>query len=594
MRISSFRIENYKSFANSGPVNLSSGMNIVTGQNNAGKTALLQALSLEFEWSEHRSLTTTTTDGITTPTRSLIEFEVDISGKELAELTQGVPDLRFSIPNNPGSGRPHPLGIATQGQFFDPINLRAVWDWIINRQNICFSLSRSNTAGSVAHSATRTPSHDLYPTESVTGYPTLIRTFGPTREMIFQIAHSAQPTDLGIAIWHLLSRQIYRFSAERFALGVAVVGTSTILVGNAANLPEVLNMLQPNPERFRKYVDLVRYVLPQVKWISIVSIPDNRLQINIWNIENTSMRSDLAIPLNESGTGIGQVLAIIYVAFASQQSRVLFIDEPQSFLHPGAARKLIEVLKSFPQHQYVVSTHSPSIISAADPVELLILRNEEGQSKIEVADARDSQVLKSFLDEIGAKLADVFGMDQVIWVEGPTEALALPCLVRKILSNGAAGTAVIAVRSTGDLEGKNAERIFRIYRDLTAKASLLPPSIAFVLDGESRTAEQKRNINSLSGGKAYFIPRRTFENYLLVPAAISAIANAIDGFTDGDTLAIETVEQYLETALSNESYWSPHAVPQEPTTANADLNGALLIASAPGDRQGVTGESPVQ
>jgi len=48
------------------------------------------------------------------------------------------------------------------------------------------------------------------------------------------------------------------------------------------------------------------------------------------------------VPLSESGTGVGQVLAILYVVFTSEYPRTIVIDEPQSFLHPGAVRKLFE------------------------------------------------------------------------------------------------------------------------------------------------------------------------------------------------------------------------------------------------------------
>jgi predicted ATPase len=45
------------------------------------------------------------------------------------------------------------------------------------------------------------------------------------------------------------------------------------------------------------------------------------------------------------------VLAILYVVMTSNHPQTIIIDEPQSFLHPGAVKKLIEVLKQYPQHQ---------------------------------------------------------------------------------------------------------------------------------------------------------------------------------------------------------------------------------------------------
>jgi len=58
MHISHFQLFNYKSFRDSGALEFKPGINIIVGANNAGKTALLEALSLDFENNPHRSLKT--------------------------------------------------------------------------------------------------------------------------------------------------------------------------------------------------------------------------------------------------------------------------------------------------------------------------------------------------------------------------------------------------------------------------------------------------------------------------------------------------------------------------------------------------------
>src|SRR5204862_1210440 len=84
------------------------------------------------------------------------------------------------------------------------------------------------------------------------------------------------------------------------------------------------------------------------------------VEVQVWQVDPVTERDDLAVSLNDSGTGVGQVIAILYVAVNSNAPRTIVIDEPNSFLHPGAARKLIEILKSDPlnQHQYIIATHS--------------------------------------------------------------------------------------------------------------------------------------------------------------------------------------------------------------------------------------------
>lgn len=63
--------------------------------------------------------------------------------------------------------------------------------------------------------------------------------------------------------------RIYLHRAERVHSGRCPMGSSPKLLPNCSNLPEVLNLLQSNPTDFRDFNDLVRYVLPQIRWVSV-------------------------------------------------------------------------------------------------------------------------------------------------------------------------------------------------------------------------------------------------------------------------------------------------------------------------------------
>jgi recombinational DNA repair ATPase RecF len=55
MRYRTFDIQNYKSFVASGTLTFSPGLNVVIGQNDVGKSTLLEALALNFPDIPHRS-----------------------------------------------------------------------------------------------------------------------------------------------------------------------------------------------------------------------------------------------------------------------------------------------------------------------------------------------------------------------------------------------------------------------------------------------------------------------------------------------------------------------------------------------------------
>ena len=246
---------------------------------------------------------------------------------------------------------------------------------------------------------------------------------------------------------NILRERIYFFRAERLNISQSTFGAQSALEPNASNLAQVLNVLQSsNPARFRRLNQHVSTIFPEIKGITIPPGPSgNQVQILVWSIDPETERQDLAIPLSESGTGIGQVLAMLYVVLTAEYPRTIIIDEPQSFLNPGAIRKLIEILKQYPQHQFIITTDSPEVVSMINPQTLFLLRKVEAETKIEQLDSTETQDQKLLLSEVGARLSDVFGADNILWVEGATEELCFPLIVEKALQRPLQGTKIIGV-----------------------------------------------------------------------------------------------------------------------------------------------------
>jgi hypothetical protein len=244
------------------------------------------------------------------------------------------------------------------------------------------------------------------------------------------------------------------------------------------------------------------------------------------------------------------------VVLTAKSPRTILIDEPQSFLHPGAVRKLVEFLKRYPQHQYIITTHSPEVVSVANPQTLLLLRKENTETVVEQRDSTDVQSQKLLLLEVGARLSDVFGADNILWVEGATEEQCFPFIVenihrilKKVQRKPLQGTKIVSLVSTGDLT-KHSDLVLQIYSRLSMAGGLIPPAIGIILDGEERTKEQKDSLTKrmkqltekgLAQGKVDFLPRRMYENYLLIPTAIAAIASS----EIGSPVESEQVEQLI-------------------------------------------------
>jgi len=189
---------------------------------------------------------------------------------------------------------------------------------------------------------------------------------------------------------------------------------------------------------------LVGTIFPGIKHVTVAPTPQGNLRVLVWTVDPESEREDLAVPLAEGGTGIGQVLAILYVVLTSPYPRTIVIDEPQSFLHPGAIRTLFDVLKELQrtrlEHQYVVMTHSPTVVTAAEPRTLLLVRKDGTESAIQPIDVEETASLRLFLSEIGARLSDVFGADSILWVEGATEESCFPLILARLGTRSPMGT----------------------------------------------------------------------------------------------------------------------------------------------------------
>jgi predicted ATPase len=553
MYISKLTVGNYKSFFETPELVFRPSFNFITGQNSSGKTALLEALSLDFSCVPHRSAITLPREGMLPQQVSEVNFSVTLSGKELRELLLMRGATRVYLPT---------LELRSDFAIAHHIDShRKLIEWFLSASSHTFTLRATKTAAGLNWSIPSLPSYGCYPTSTQPGTRGPFISFELTSDMQIRDEGSIMGdwnSDVGYSVGTRCAAYFYLFKAERFNVGRCNFGDREILLSNASNLPEVLNNLQGNPERFELFNTLVNKILPQVRRVSVLPVGQQQVEIRVWT--NDQGRIDLTRPLSECGTGVGQVLAILYVAVNSPYSRVILIDEPQSFLHPGAARKLMQVLRDYPQHQYICATHSATIISSTDPETITITRLRDDRSEVEQVDPGEPANLQTCLAEVGARLSDVFGADQILWVEGRTEESCFPIILRDLAGKSLMGTVIVGLRSTGELEGGDAERVADIYSRLSRAKSLMPPAVGFIFDQEGRTQEQQKDIIRRTGPTVKFLPRRMYENYLLEAGAISRVLSSLDG-EPADQYTAERVQALLDAESRRDENFRPLPVP---------------------------------
>lgn len=105
--------------------------------------------------------------------------------------------------------------------------------------------------------------------------------------------------------------------------------------------------------------------------------------------------------------------------------------------------------------------------------------------------------------------------------------------------------------------------MIEIYNQLSTSNALIPPAIGFVLDDEGRAEEQKLDIKNRSDGKAFFLPRRMYENYLLNPRGIADILNRFDT-SRAEPVTDAQVRELLDQKCDDAGYFCRHNHPKEP------------------------------
>ncbi|HEV2103384.1 MAG TPA: hypothetical protein VGR58_11460, partial [Candidatus Acidoferrum sp.] len=164
----------------------------------------------------------------------------------------------------------------------------------------------------------------------------------------------------------------------------------------------------------------------------------------------------------------------------------------------------------------------------------------------------------------------------IIWVEGQTEELCCPVLLKKVAQLPLAGTVFVGVKQVGDFEGHKAEKILEIYLRLSKAQALLPLTLGFLFDKECRSEAQQAAFKRRSDKLITLLPRRMYENYLLHADAIANVANSIDGFRKTPVEASEVSSMFRELQRDEELYCDRKA-PTETSNWLIEIDGAMVL-----------------
>ena len=523
MRITKVKLGNYVCFYNAPEFELGPGMNFVVGKNNSGKTALIDALRILNRRSPHRSdETIPEQDGNPTESED-VELEFEFARGTLTRML-----------------RPYGSTFLVGESQMGGVDLRLfpseVLQTLSDLTRIRFSV---NPYRLQLGDDPRT--FNVEPTDQVRFIEV-----GQDDDQTWSIYGSGEPmdrSDRDQTMWQLLLINfnfiVYRFEAQRLVEAHSSTRNELILNFNASNLAQVMDTARrKRTPRYNQLIYLVKQVFPDIREIEIEKFQESNgqneyLEVYISYYDPALERYDLRISLSGCGTGLAQVMAMLYVVVVSDDPRIIVIDEPQSFLHPEAIRKLLEIfqLPEYSHHQYILTTHSPTAIMSVPEKTMIMLERKNMTSHITTIDLDSNADLLRVLETVGTRPSDVFGMDKVIWVEGKTDVSCFPIIVRdkQIPLNNAR---FLELGTASNLTGRDAQKVLQIYQKLS-QGGLLPRALAFVFDGDSNDkvdCDKTRTVEVDDRKHKVFIgclKRRNFESYFLDFEGFADIVSAI-------------------------------------------------------------------
>jgi predicted ATPase len=128
--------------------------------------------------------------------------------------------------------------------------------------------------------------------------------------------------------------------------------------GNAASVFEEIQ--GRSPEDIKRIQEVLQAIVP---YTSVVDTVQHREKLAFEFAQQWSDKGKLTFEAYNMSDGTLRALGLLLAVYQSRKPSLLFIEEPEASIHPGAAAALLDTLRfASSLMQVVISTHSPAIL----------------------------------------------------------------------------------------------------------------------------------------------------------------------------------------------------------------------------------------
>lgn len=318
--------------------------------------------------------------------------------------------------------------------------------------------------------------------------------------------------------------QAFFFTPFRHSTEQMPVGEASTLASDGANLAQVLLTIKNNEWRiFEEIQAFVEAALPGI------GLLQTRITGGITEIYFESRSTHYRSPLRDMGGGIEQLLMVATVLSATGDESTIFLEEPETHLHAGAQRFLVEKLyagsmneRSVSQNRQVfMTTHSPTLINLPGP--RTIHRVTHMNNRTVVSSVKEPDDLEDLLEDIGARNSDVLLSDAVLFVEGQADSDTLRAWGERLKLSLTKHNITVLPMGGGDDAARKAPLRQEVLAGISQRATV--PHL-FLLDRDERSEAEVDQLRRRLGTHIHILERREMENYLLIPRALLAALRA--------------------------------------------------------------------